>query len=71
MTHILWKYLNKTITIYFNDVIIFSRDPEEHETHVREVMQIIIEARLMMSIQKCMFNVIEVKYLGIIFTQDR
>jgi hypothetical protein len=50
MTYILRKYLNKTIAVYFNDVIVFSRNPEEHEKHVREVMQIMMDAGLMMSI---------------------
>jgi hypothetical protein len=70
MTHILRKYLNKTVAVYFNNIIIFSRNPEEHEKHVREVMQTMMDAGLMMSIQKCMFDKTEVQYLGLVFTQD-
>jgi hypothetical protein len=40
ITYILWKYLNKTVAVYFNNVIVFSKNPEENEKHVREVMQI-------------------------------
>lgn len=70
MTHVLIKYLNKFVAVYFDDIIVYSKNEEEHDQHVREVMTALIEAGLTLKIKKCEFDTTTVKYLGMIYTPE-
>ena len=53
MTNIL-KDFNFTIA-YLDDIIIFSKTPEEHLTHIRQVFEKLHSAKLSMKLSKCHF----------------
>lgn len=38
MTHVLREYLNIFVAVYFNDIIVYSRNLREHEVHVQKIM---------------------------------
>jgi len=54
----------KSILIYLDDVIIFSKTPEEHLEKLREVCERLREAGLTLNPKKCEFLKKEVKILG-------
>ena len=62
MTNIL-KDFNFTIA-YLDDIIIFSKTPEEHLAHIREVFKKLCSAKLSMKLSKCHFFSKEIQYLG-------
>ena len=62
MTNIL-KDFNFTIA-YLDDIIIFSKTPEEHLTHIRQVFEKLCSAKLSMKVSKCHFFSKEIQYLG-------
>jgi hypothetical protein len=33
------EYLDKFVVVFINDILIFSRNEEEHEEHLRSVLQ--------------------------------
>ena len=35
---VLWDMINKFVFVYLDDILIFSKDPEEYMTHVRKVL---------------------------------
>jgi len=39
MTHMLWKYINNFVAIYFDDIIVFSKDITKHDKHVQKIMR--------------------------------
>ncbi|EED20338.1 retrovirus polyprotein, putative [Talaromyces stipitatus ATCC 10500] len=43
MTYVLIQYLNKFVAVYFDDIIVYSKDPNKHEGHVRQVMTTLME----------------------------
>ena len=49
---------------YLDDIIIFSKTPEEHLTHIRRVFEILCSANLLMKLSKCHFFSKEIQYLG-------
>jgi len=59
------------IIIYLDDILIFSRNLEEHKIHVRRVLQRLCEHNLHAKPKKCKFHTTSVKYLGVIITPDR
>ena len=62
MTDIL-KDFNFTIA-YLDDIIIFSKTPQEHLTHIRKVFKKLQSAKLSMKMSKCNFFSKEIQYLG-------
>ena len=56
------------VAVYLDDVLIFSRTLEEHLTHLRLVLDRIIEAGLKLKPSKCKFVQQEVMYLGHVIT---
>ena len=62
----LFEYLDVFCTAYLNDILIYSEDPLEHETHVKLVLEKLRAAGLQADIKKCEFSVTKTKYLGFI-----
>ena len=56
------------VTAYLDDILIFSRTLEEHQEHLRMVMERIVAAGLKLNLEKCKFIQPEVEYLGHIIT---
>lgn len=57
------------VFIYLDDVLNFSRSVSEHESHVRQVLQRLLENRLFIKGEKCEFHVQTVLLLGYIIEQ--
>ena len=49
---------------YLDDIIIFSKNPEEHLTHIRKVFKKFCSAKLSMKLGKCHIFYKEIQYLG-------
>ena len=62
MTDIL-KDFNFAIA-YLDDIIIFSKTPQDHLTHIRKVLEKLQSAKLSMKMSKCNFFSKEIQYLG-------
>ena len=56
------------VTAYLDDILIFSGTQEEHQEHLRMVMERIVAAGLKLNLKKCKFIQPEVEYLGHIIT---
>lgn len=54
---------------YLDDILIFSRSVTEHERHVRQVLQHLLEKHLFVKEEKCEFHVTTVSFLGYIIEQ--
>ena len=63
-------YLDKFVTAYIDDLLIYSKNQAEHELHVKLVLARLRQAGLQASIQKCEFGVTRTKYLGFVITMD-
>lgn len=70
INHVLRGYVDVFCSAYIDDILIWSDDPEEHERHVRMVLERLREAGLQADIKKCEFHVTETKYLGFIIGKD-
>jgi hypothetical protein len=68
INHTLHDLLDKTCTAYLDDVLIYSANRKDHQTHVREVVKRLLEAGLQIDINKCEFETTKTKYLGLIIT---
>ena len=70
MNQIFHKQLNKYCLVYIDDILIFSKTPDEHLTHLADVLRTIRENKLSIKTKKCHFFQPELKFLGHIISQD-
>ena len=50
--------------VFVDDILIYSRSEEEHEDHLRIVLQALKEQQLYTKFSKCEFLLTEMKFLG-------
>jgi hypothetical protein len=64
------EYLDDFMVYYINDILIFSKNMEDHECHVHMVLEKIWEVRFYTKLEKCEFHQSEVEFLGYIISRD-
>ena len=68
MNKIFMEYLDKFVVVFIDDILIYSKSEEEHEEHLRLVLQKLREQQLYAKFSKCEFWLKEVSFLGHIIT---
>lgn len=58
------KLISVCVVVYLDDIIVFSKSPEEHEQHLRQVFTILHENHLLAKPSKCEFFRSELLFLG-------
>ena len=64
------EYLDKFVTIFLDYIIIYSKSEEEHEHHLRMVLQLLREHQLYTKLRKCSFYQNRIHYLGHIISEE-
>lgn len=64
MNHLFAHMVGKHVFIYLDDILIASRNAEEHAKHLEEVLSVLEKNKLYAKRSKCSFNMSEVHYLG-------
>jgi len=64
MNHVFMEYLDKFMVEFINDILVYSKNEEEHEEHLRLVLQKLREHQLYAKLSKCEFWLREVSFLG-------
>jgi hypothetical protein len=70
MNYIFMDYLDKFVVVYLDDILIFSKNEEEHAEHLRLVLEKLREHQLYAKFSKCEFWLSEVTYLGHVISKD-
>ena len=70
MTDIFRKELDDFVLVFFDDILIYSENQEDHEQHLRHVLEILRKEKLYAKRSKCTFYVDRVAYLGFIVSKD-
>lgn len=68
MNDVFREYLDKFVICYLDDILIYSKNVEEHETHVKLVLQKLRDAGLYAKLEKCVFHQPKVEFLGYIIS---
>ncbi len=58
------------VTIYLNNILIFSKNLDKHQQIVKRVLQRLRENKLFLKAEKCKFEVLKMEYLGVIISED-
>jgi hypothetical protein len=70
MNDMLREYINRFVVVYLDDVLIFSRTPNEHREHLRLVLDKLREHRFYAKLSKCEFFKPQVHFLGHVISSE-
>jgi transposase InsO family protein len=70
MNDVFRDILDVYVTVYLDDILIFSKNVKEHEQHVKEVLRRLQENKLYGSLKKCEFEKDKVEFLGYLISKD-
>ena len=70
MNDIFRDMLDVCVVVYLDDILVYSKNDEDHEKHVRQVLQRLREHQLYARPSKCTFFTDTVEYLGHIIGPD-
>ncbi len=65
---VLRPYLDITVIVHLDNVLVFSYDLSQYKKHVREVPKALLKAGLYAKLSKCLFSVTRIPFLGFIPT---
>jgi hypothetical protein len=64
MNSIFSQYLDKFVVVFIDDILVYSKMEEEHDEHLRIVLQTLSKHKLYAKFDKCDFYRKEIQYLG-------
>jgi hypothetical protein len=70
MNDIVREYMDEFVVVYLDDILIFSKNQEEHNKHVRLVLAMLREHGLYAKLEKCEFDKSSVVFLGYVISPD-
>ena len=70
MNRVFHEYLDRFVIVFIDDILIYSKSQEEHEEHLRIVLQILRERKLYAKLKKCEFWLNQVMFLGHVISKD-
>jgi hypothetical protein len=55
MNKVFMEYLDKFVVVFIDDILVYSRNEEEHEEHLRLILQKLRDNQLYAKFSKCEF----------------
>jgi hypothetical protein len=69
MNKVFMEYLDKFVVVFIDDILIFSKNEEEHDEHLCLVLQKLRENQLYAKLSKCEFWLKEISFFGHIISE--
>ena len=70
MNRVFIDFLDRFVVVFIDDILIYSRSREEHESHLRVVLDTLRRHRLYGKYSKCEFWIPEVGFLGHVISAE-
>nr|GFC98345.1 RNA-directed DNA polymerase homolog [Tanacetum cinerariifolium] len=70
MNRVFYEFLDKFVIVFIDDILVFSKSKEEHEDHLRTVLQTLRQEKLYGKFSKCEFWLSSVAFLGYIVSAE-
>ena len=52
MNKVFKPYLEKFVVVFIDDILVYSRTPEEHASHLRKVLEVLKEERAVCEVEQ-------------------
>ena len=70
MNHVFRPFLDQFVMVFIDDILMYSKDHEDHDTHLRVVLETLRKEQLYAKMSKCEFWVKKVSFLGHIISKE-
>ena len=70
MNRVFEEYLDKFVIVFIDDILVYSRTMEEHELHLKLVLEKLREKKLYAKFSKCEFWLKKVAFLGHVMSEE-
>nr|GFB62086.1 putative reverse transcriptase domain-containing protein [Tanacetum cinerariifolium] len=70
MNRVFHEFLDKFVIVFIDDILVFSKSKEEHEDHLRTVLQTLRQEKLYAKFSKCEFWLSSVAFPGYIVSAE-
>src|SRR3954466_14740605 len=70
MQEVLRPFLDIFVIVYIDDILIYSKNEQEHAEHLRQVLQALRQHKLYGTMTKCEFFKESVEYLGHVISKE-
>jgi hypothetical protein len=70
MNGVFRNYLDKFVIVFLDNILVYSKTEEEHEQHLRMVLQMLREHQLYATLSKCSFYQKQIHYLRHIISEE-
>nr|GEU66754.1 DNA/RNA polymerases superfamily protein [Tanacetum cinerariifolium] len=70
MNRICRPMLDKSVIVFIDDILVYSKSKKEHEAQLREVLETLRKERLYTKFAKCEFWLQEIQFLGHVVTSE-
>jgi hypothetical protein len=70
MNGVFKEYIEKFVMVFLDDILVYSKSKEEHEHHLRMVLQVLREHQFYAKLSKFSFYQKKIHYLGHIISKD-
>ena len=71
MNKVFMEFLDKFVVVFIDDILVYSKNEEEHKEHLRLVLGKLREHQLYAKFSKCEFWLKEVGFLGHVISGER
>ena len=70
MNRVFRPYVDQFVIVFIDDILVYSKDRENHDTHLRVVLETLRKEQLYAKLSKCEFWLNEVSFLGYIASNE-
>jgi hypothetical protein len=68
INHVSYALIGKFVVVYFNDILIYSKNLKKHLDHLCNVLSVLCSEKLYANLKKCTFYMEKIVFLGYVVT---